>query len=178
MWVKRTWPCLAVCGGSVIASNGVIMSPHYPSSYDPNTRCVWNIRGPVGHYLNLHLTNLDLPSAVNGNCSTVDYVQIREQNATSTHKFGSIFNWLISELILVRFEFSFNWFWSHLKLIFIGLSFEYILAWFLMKFDLIINWFWFDFDFGLILNWSCQSPIGLISKCDWICRWGSGFRVR
>lgn len=68
-----------------MGSRGVLISPNYPSSYEPNTRCVWTIRGPVGHYMNFQFTNLDLPnpSTIGGNCSTVDYVEIRERNATS-----------------------------------------------------------------------------------------------
>lgn len=87
-----TLAMIARCGGTIVGPRGVITSPNYPSSYEPNTRCVWTIRGPVGHYLNLQFTNLDLPSAMRGNCSTVDYVEIRERNATSM-KFISILNW-------------------------------------------------------------------------------------
>lgn len=80
-----TFLSVARCGGTIISWRGLIMSPNYPSSYEPNMRCVWTIRGPVGHYLNLVFTNVDLPSASSygGNCSSVDYVQIRERNATS-----------------------------------------------------------------------------------------------
>ncbi|XP_046451773.1 cubilin-like isoform X2 [Daphnia pulex] len=76
---------IARCGGTIVGSRGTLKSPNYPSSYEPNTRCVWTIRGPVGHYLNFVFTNLDLPSAsaYGGNCSNVDYVQIRERNATN-----------------------------------------------------------------------------------------------
>lgn len=66
-----------------MASRGILKSPNFPSSYDPNTRCVWNIRGPIGHNLNFQFTNFDLPQGAQNNCSTVDSLQITETNSTS-----------------------------------------------------------------------------------------------
>jgi len=88
----------------VIQRNGIITSPNYPSTYDPNSRCLWSIRGPTGHSLNFRFTQFDLPPAAN--CSSVDFVQIREQNATS----GSFqfFNKKIP-FIHLKFHFAVRW---------------------------------------------------------------------
>ena len=63
------------------------MSPNYPLSYEANSRCVWTVRGPVGHYLNLEITSMDLPRPRGDNCSlSGDFLQFRERNATSKQK--------------------------------------------------------------------------------------------
>jgi hypothetical protein len=58
-----------------------IESPGFPGNYPDNVDCRWRIVGPVGHYLSFSFVSLDLPRAYN--CSTSDYVQVEETNATS-----------------------------------------------------------------------------------------------
>ncbi|KAL8573023.1 hypothetical protein ACOMHN_010453 [Nucella lapillus] len=70
---------IATCGGRISGSNGTILSPKYPSNYDPNANCSWVISGPTGHYLNLTFNAFNLESS-NG-CSN-DYVVVREFNQT------------------------------------------------------------------------------------------------
>jgi cubilin len=56
------------------------MSPSHPAHYGTNLDCEYNIVGPQGHYLIFSFEALDLPRAYN--CSTSDYVQLFEANAT------------------------------------------------------------------------------------------------
>ena len=41
-----------------MARRGTLLSPDFPSSYPPNSLCVWNIRAPIGHYLTFQVPPL------------------------------------------------------------------------------------------------------------------------
>ncbi|XP_065577276.1 cubilin-like isoform X4 [Artemia franciscana] len=71
---------IARCGGTVVGNRGVITSPNFPGTYEPNSNCTWHINGPDGHALNFYFTSIDLPAGLN--CSTRDYVEIADANYT------------------------------------------------------------------------------------------------
>ncbi|XP_076037420.1 cubilin-like, partial [Oratosquilla oratoria] len=70
------------CGGTLYSQSGFLTSPGYPGSYDENINCTWTIVGPVGHYLALHVLNVDIANS-GYNCSRPrGILQIREMNET------------------------------------------------------------------------------------------------
>ncbi|KAL3836256.1 hypothetical protein ACJMK2_021695 [Sinanodonta woodiana] len=71
---------IATCGGHYVGQRGVITSPNYPSNYDNNADCIWTVSGPTGHYLTFTFTTFNLEAAVN--CTSADYLEIRDYNAT------------------------------------------------------------------------------------------------
>ena len=79
MWGLSVCVSAATCGGSVFAANGSITSPNFPANYDNNLDCEWTIHGPTGHFLTLTFETFQLQRA---NCSTHDYVEIRDFNVT------------------------------------------------------------------------------------------------
>lgn len=70
----------ATCGGTIRGQSGYIQSPNFPSPYDSNSDCEWYIHGPTGHYLTFNFLNFNLQYG--SNCTVVDYIEIREYNAT------------------------------------------------------------------------------------------------
>ena len=70
----------ATCGGRFAGTSGTITSPNYPNSYDTNADCTWVVEGPAGHYLTFTFTQFTTESAQN--CTSADYVEIREINST------------------------------------------------------------------------------------------------
>ncbi|CAL1529132.1 unnamed protein product [Lymnaea stagnalis] len=77
---------IATCGGRIRASNGVITSPKYPDNYDNNQECEWFIVGPIGHFLTINVTSLNIQSSEN--CSA-DVLEVRDGNATDNSLFRS-----------------------------------------------------------------------------------------
>ncbi len=77
----------ATCGGTVYVGSksfAQIVSPGHPGTYGRNLDCEFDVIGPQGHYLIFEFDSLDLPRAYN--CSTADYIQFVEQNATGIFK--------------------------------------------------------------------------------------------
>ena len=75
---------IAKCGGTIhvdAKSISRIKSPSYPAKYPSNTECLWNIVGPVGHFLRLDFDDFNFPE--NDNCSNTDYLQVLEPNMTA-----------------------------------------------------------------------------------------------
>ena len=79
VWGLSVSFCAAICGGSVFAANGSITSPNFPANYDSNMDCEWAIHGPTGHFLTITFETFELQLP---NCSTHDYVEIRDYNMT------------------------------------------------------------------------------------------------
>ncbi|XP_056419592.1 deleted in malignant brain tumors 1 protein [Hyla sarda] len=48
------------CGGLLTQMYGNITSPFYPNPYPANSHCVWDIRAPVGYYIQLSFLHLDI----------------------------------------------------------------------------------------------------------------------
>lgn len=69
----------ATCGGRISGASGRISSPNYPSNYDANLDCEWTVQGPVGHYLKLSWTTVNMQYSEN---CTADYLEIRDYNST------------------------------------------------------------------------------------------------
>ncbi|XP_076437271.1 cubilin-like isoform X2 [Babylonia areolata] len=70
---------IATCGGRVVGQNSTLVSPNYPSNYDPNTNCTWYVSGPTGHYLTFTFNAFSLETSTN---CTNDYLLVREYNET------------------------------------------------------------------------------------------------
>ena len=76
---------IATCGGTIhVDSRSLtrIHSPSYPAKYPSNTKCVWTIIGPEGHFLRISFDEFDFPS--NANCSLTDHLTLLEPNTTRT----------------------------------------------------------------------------------------------
>ena len=71
---------LATCGGRLSGTSGTITSPNYPQSYGTNVDCNWVVEGPAGHFLTFTFTEFNTESAEN--CTTADYIEIRDINST------------------------------------------------------------------------------------------------
>jgi len=57
--------------------SGFIQTPGYPSSYPPQMRCDWLIKGTSGNAVTITLTDFELENSKNGgDCSSSDYLQI------------------------------------------------------------------------------------------------------
>lgn len=79
--IQSRLPVLAAaCGGSFYGQSGQISSHGFPGNYDNNEDCEWTLRGLRGHYLTLTFDTLDIQGS--GNCTTGDYIEIRDLNAT------------------------------------------------------------------------------------------------
>ena len=65
----------ATCGGRITVSGtaGSVTSPNFPNNYDANLDCFWVIQGPVGHYLTINITQMQLQSS--SYCSA-DFLEI------------------------------------------------------------------------------------------------------
>ncbi|XP_071514687.1 cubilin-like [Panulirus ornatus] len=71
------------CGGTYNAwDTGTISSPGYPSAYAADVNCTWRIVAPVGHYLTLAFTEVDIFNLADNCTSPRGLLQIREKNAT------------------------------------------------------------------------------------------------
>ncbi|XP_060075561.1 cubilin-like [Ylistrum balloti] len=70
------------CGGRVYGMSGSITSPNYPTNYPSNSHCVWDIEAPTGHYITFTITNFNLEYSYNCDTDDVDFLEIRDINAT------------------------------------------------------------------------------------------------
>jgi len=62
------------CGGEYIdRPSGTISSPGYPNPYPRDTECLWHIKAPEGHHVNITINNLDLEFS---KLCNLDYVQV------------------------------------------------------------------------------------------------------
>ncbi|XP_075972136.1 cubilin [Anticarsia gemmatalis] len=57
------------CGGFITSMSGYFYSKNYPKNYDNNLDCIWYIRGPANHRIEISFEDLDLYSSR----STFDY---------------------------------------------------------------------------------------------------------
>ncbi|CAG0892089.1 unnamed protein product [Cyprideis torosa] len=71
---------IATCGGSFHATTGMISSPGYPGSYEPNLNCQWMIDVPWTHAVTISMISFGIN--YNANCSVGDFLRIREFNST------------------------------------------------------------------------------------------------
>ena len=58
--VTTFYPFLAVCGGELKLSEGVIESPNYPDYYRPSKDCVWRISVEEGHKVACEFTAFEV----------------------------------------------------------------------------------------------------------------------
>ena len=49
-----------MCGGNFTTKNGVFTSPAYPENYPINADCIYNIKLPIGNYILLNFSCLDI----------------------------------------------------------------------------------------------------------------------
>ncbi|XP_064187903.1 suppressor of tumorigenicity 14 protein isoform X1 [Anguilla rostrata] len=65
------------CGGSLLAWNGTVTSPYYPSHYPPNVDCSWTIRTPLpGYLLSLTIVMLDIQDSPSSDSCEKDWLDI------------------------------------------------------------------------------------------------------
>ncbi|KAG7161827.1 Cubilin-like 2 [Homarus americanus] len=71
------------CGGSYNAIDGGYLStPGFPGPYAHDLNCTWRIVAPLGHYVSLHMLDVDIYS-LSDNCTQPRArLQIRDENAT------------------------------------------------------------------------------------------------
>ena len=67
--VPTFYPLLAVCGGELKLSEGVIESPNYPDYYRPSKDCVWRISVEEGHKVACEFTAFEVRLWIEGSCS-------------------------------------------------------------------------------------------------------------
>ncbi|CAG0888619.1 unnamed protein product [Darwinula stevensoni] len=72
---------IALCGGRMTATEGLIISPNYPLKYPDNVECEWRVRGLDEHYLQFTFLDLRLPQR--SNCSVTDHVAFYDYNASA-----------------------------------------------------------------------------------------------
>lgn len=84
-----------VCGGNYFSSVGVIRTPNFPNSYDPDLECTWVISAPAGRQIQLNVTDFVLE---NDMCQ-FDYLQIRNGKTASSPLIGSYCGINIPKLI-------------------------------------------------------------------------------
>ncbi|XP_028042901.1 cubilin homolog [Bombyx mandarina] len=65
------------CGGNYINTHGVIYSPGWPKSYEPNRDCIWIIEVPVGQQIRLNISHFDLERPIAHKCTLGDYLELR-----------------------------------------------------------------------------------------------------
>uniref|UniRef100_A0A3Q2Y1K9 Membrane frizzled-related protein n=1 Tax=Hippocampus comes TaxID=109280 RepID=A0A3Q2Y1K9_HIPCM len=51
---------LSGCGGVLTDSEGFFSSPNHPGSYPPNTLCVWVIQATPPHFIQIHVSSLNI----------------------------------------------------------------------------------------------------------------------
>ncbi|CAH1785597.1 unnamed protein product, partial [Owenia fusiformis] len=67
------------CGGTFTGATGSLVSPNYPSNYDNNLDCVYQINAPAGPLI-LEFSDFDVEAS---GCS-YDYLEIREDSASGS----------------------------------------------------------------------------------------------
>ncbi|KAG9328083.1 hypothetical protein JZ751_016602, partial [Albula glossodonta] len=65
------------CGGTLMAWNGTVTSPYYPSHYPPNLDCSWTIRTPLpGYLLSVTIVMLDIQDSPSSDSCDKDWLDI------------------------------------------------------------------------------------------------------
>ena len=62
------------CGGNFTNTNGIITSPSYPHPYPHNADCVYVISYPVGTYVEINVTSIEITCIDAG----PDYLELRD----------------------------------------------------------------------------------------------------
>ncbi|XP_076868457.1 CUB and sushi domain-containing protein 3 isoform X4 [Brachyhypopomus gauderio] len=81
---RRTWSaplprCVAECGSTVSQNAGVLLSPNYPSNYENNHECIYNIQVQTGKGINItassfHLAQGDVLKVYDGLDGSADMI--------------------------------------------------------------------------------------------------------
>ena len=68
------------CGGIYSNRSGIITSPSFPGQYPYNADCHYKIVQPVGTYIDLNITYMDIEAWPGNECQvqTGDYLEIRD----------------------------------------------------------------------------------------------------
>ena len=69
------------CGGTYSNRSGIITSPSFPDQYPTNADCHYKIVQPIGTYINLNITYMDIekwPGSETCHIYTGDYLEIRD----------------------------------------------------------------------------------------------------
>ncbi|XP_078540503.1 embryonic protein UVS.2-like isoform X4 [Lissotriton helveticus] len=73
------------CGGSFTRDNGVVTTPGFPEAYPNSMDCVWSIRAPVGHQIQLEFSSFNVerfPECDN------DYLAVKDGGTTNSPLLG------------------------------------------------------------------------------------------
>ncbi|CAL1282886.1 unnamed protein product [Larinioides sclopetarius] len=74
---------IALCGGTISASQATITSPNYPNNYGNSQECEWYLKMKLHYSIVLTITDLKTPIPPRGqNCSVTDYLEIRNFDET------------------------------------------------------------------------------------------------
>ena len=70
-----------MCGGNLTAHKGALTTPNYPSEYQDNLSCTWNIKVAQGMKIKLNVTDFETESPAEGaSCSTTDYIEVNNMS--------------------------------------------------------------------------------------------------
>eukprot|EP00063_Salmo_salar_P060825 XP_014035660.1 PREDICTED: CUB and sushi domain-containing protein 1-like isoform X3 [Salmo salar] len=83
---RRVWSgalprCVAECGATTVGSEGVLLSPNYPSNYDNNHECIYRIETEAGKGIRVTATNFLLHEG--------DYLKVYDGKDTSHRLLGN-----------------------------------------------------------------------------------------
>ncbi|XP_019903180.2 CUB and sushi domain-containing protein 1 isoform X3 [Esox lucius] len=83
---RRVWSgalprCVAECGATSVGSEGVLLSPNYPSNYDNNHECIYRIETEPGKGVRVTATNFQLHEG--------DYLKVYDGKDTSNRLLGN-----------------------------------------------------------------------------------------
>uniref|UniRef100_A0AAZ3P372 CUB and sushi domain-containing protein 1 n=1 Tax=Oncorhynchus tshawytscha TaxID=74940 RepID=A0AAZ3P372_ONCTS len=83
---RRVWSgalprCVAECGTTTVGSEGVLLSPNYPSNYDNNHECIYRIETEAGKGIRVTATNFLLHEG--------DYLKVYDGKDTSHRLLGN-----------------------------------------------------------------------------------------
>ncbi|GFS04728.1 cubilin [Elysia marginata] len=65
---------IATCGGRITAAPSFVTSPNFPSNYGAKLSCFWIIQGPVGHYLTINITKMNLQKSVRCSADVLEII--------------------------------------------------------------------------------------------------------
>ena len=79
------------CGGTYSNITGIITSPYFPSQYPNNTDCHYKIVQPIGTYIKLNITYMDIetwPGSETCQTNTGDYLEVRDGSSDDSPLIG------------------------------------------------------------------------------------------
>ena len=69
-----------------MGKQGFLTSPNFPSNYDPNLNCFWVLQGPVGHYLTIDITQMNLQKSAGCSADVLEIIDPASSTINSSIK--------------------------------------------------------------------------------------------